>query len=73
METKAPLHEAHHSVQTAPSLHHPALSFSSCPPAMLRRYELALPITAHKSHIVKRKRYTYPPDSIVRIQDYHFG
>ena len=36
------------------------------------RYELALPITAHKSHIVKRKRYTYPPDSIVRDEDYHF-
>ena len=48
-----------------------ALSFvlSSC---HVVRYELALPITSHKSHIVKRKRYTYPPDSIVRDEDYHF-
>ena len=48
-----------------------ALSFvlSAC---HVVRYELALPITAHKSHIVKRKRYTFPPDSIVRDEDYHF-
>lgn len=46
-----------------------ALLLSSC---HLVKYELALPISSHKSHITKRKRYTFPPDSIVRDEDYHF-
>ena len=46
-----------------------AYTLSSC---HVVKYELALPQYSHKSHIVKRKRYTFPPDSIVRDEDYHF-
>ena len=35
------------------------------------KYELALPQYSHKSHIVKRKRFTFPPDSMVRDWNYY--
>ena len=45
-----------------------AFLFTSC---HVVKYELALPQYSHKSHIVKRKRFTFPPDSMVRDWNYY--
>ena len=45
-----------------------ALLLSSC---HVVRYELALPRYSHKTHIKKRKHFTFPPDSMVRDWGYY--
>lgn len=45
-----------------------AFLFTSC---HVVKYELALPQYSHKSHIVKHKRYTFPPDSMFRDWSYY--
>lgn len=45
-----------------------AFLFTSC---HVVKYELALPEYSHKSHIVKRKRFAFPPDSMFRDLAYY--
>ena len=45
-----------------------AYTLSSC---HVVKYELALPQYSHKSHIVKRKRFAFPPDSMFRDWAYY--
>lgn len=44
------------------------LLLSSC---HVVRYELALPIYSHKTHVTKRKRFAFPPDSMDRDFNYY--
>jgi|TARA_R100000081_G_scaffold39170_2_gene18151 hypothetical protein len=45
-----------------------ALLLSSC---HVVKYELALPMYSHKTHVTKRKHFTFPPDSLVRDWGYY--
>ena len=45
-----------------------AIALTSC---HVVKYELALPEYSHKSHIVKRKRFAFPPDSMFRDLAYY--
>ena len=45
-----------------------ALLLSSC---HVVRYELALPRYSHKTHVVKHKRFSFPPDSMFRDLVYY--
>ncbi len=45
-----------------------ALLLSSC---HVVKYELAMPTYSYKSHVIKRKHFTFPPDSMYRDWAYY--